>query len=277
MKTPIISIVIPCYNQSLYMRETLNCVMEQTLSEWECIIVNDGSTDDTLSIAKEYTKKDKRFYVVDKPNGGLADARNAGIKASHGRYILPLDADDLIDPTYTEKGVKYLEDHPEVKLVYCKAKYFGDRNDEWILPNYDYNSIIYYNLIFCSCIYRRSDYDKTIGYNKNMKYGWEDWDFLLSLLSKDSKVYKIPEILFFYRKHGKSMISTANSHSEEMYKQIVANHLDIYHPLLYKVLTSENEKRKLKNMYDIISNSKSYRLGHALLRPFVFIKSHFKL
>ena len=116
MKTPIISIVIPCYNQSLYMRETLNCVMEQTLSEWECIIVNDGSTDDTLIIAKEYTKKDKRFYVVDKPNGGLADARNAGIKASHGRYILPLDADDLIDPTYTEKGVKYLEDQPFLEL-----------------------------------------------------------------------------------------------------------------------------------------------------------------
>ena len=253
MGEALISIIVPCYNQSLYMRETLDCLKKQTYQNWECVIVNDGSTDNTLEIAKEYVANDHRYILVDKTNGGLADARNAGIKASHGRYILPLDSDDLISPSYTEKAVYLLEQHPELELVYCRAKFFGDRNDEWILPTFDYTLLMYQNLIFCSCIYRRSDYDKTSGYNPNMIYGWEDWDFLLSLLNKNSKVYKIPEVLFFYRKHGTSMLSTTNKHSQELYNQLISNHIDLYYPLLYKIITS----KKLESNYYSISNSKS--------------------
>ena len=99
---PIISIIVPCYNQAKYMRDALDSVINSTLKEWECVIVNDGSQDETLSIAKEYEQKDNRFLVVDIPNGGLANARNVGIRNSHGKYILPLDSDDKI-------GEKYLE------------------------------------------------------------------------------------------------------------------------------------------------------------------------
>lgn len=254
------------------MRETLDCLKKQTYHNWECVIVNDGSTDNTLEIAKEYVASDHRYILVDKKNGGLADARNAGIKASHGHYILPLDSDDMIDPSYTEKAIACFEQHPEIALVYCRAKYFGDRNDEWILPAYDYDLLLHRNHIFCSCIYRRSDYDKTSGYNSNMIYGWEDWDFLLSLLDKDSKVYKIPEVLFFYRKHGTSMLSTTNKHSEELYNQLIANHIETYYPFLHKVITSEKEINQWKYKYNSIFNSKSYRLGNAILRPFRYIK-----
>lgn len=277
MVKPLISIIVPCYNQSLYMRETLDCLKNQTYPYWECVIVNDGSTDNTLAIAKEYVTNDHRYILVDKTNGGLADARNAGIKASHGRYILPLDSDDLIDPSYTEKAITYLEQHPEIVLVYCKAKFFGDRNDEWILPVFDYELLLYKNHIFCSCIYRRSDYDKTLGYNPNMLYGWEDWDFLLSLLKKDSKVYQIPEILFFYRKHGKSMLSTTNKHSKYLYNQLILNHIDLYYPLLYKIITSEREIKQLESNYYSISNSTSYKLGNTLLKPLIFLKNVLKL
>jgi len=274
MGKPLISIIVPCYNQSLYMRDTLDCLKNQTYQNWECIIVNDGSTDNTLDIAKEYITNDHRYILVDKANGGLADARNAGIRASHGRYILPLDSDDLIGPTYTGKAVAYLEQHPEIKLVYCRAKFFGDRNDEWILPAYNYDLLLYKNHIFCSCIYRRSDYDKTSGYNPNMLYGWEDWDFLLSLLEKNNKVYQIPEILFFYRKHGNSMLTTTNQHSKYLYNQLISNHIDIYYPLLYKIITSEKEIKQLESNYFGIKNSRSYKLGHTLLKPLRFIKKY---
>lgn len=275
MEEKLISIIVPCYNQSMYMRETLDCLKKQTYQNWECVIVNDGSTDNTLEIAKEYVANDHRYILVDKPNGGLADARNAGIKASHGPYILPLDSDDLIDPSYTEKAIAYLEHHPEIVLVYCRARFFGDRDDEWILPTFDYDLLLHRNHIFCSCIYRRSDYDKTSGYNPNMKYGWEDWDFLLSLLDKDSKVHKIPEVLFFYRIHGKSMITTTHNHKEYLYNRLIANHIEIYYSSLHKIITSEQEINLWKSKYHSLCSSRSYKLGNLILRPLRYFKKLF--
>ena len=273
LMNPLISIIVPCYNQSQYMRETLDCLKKQTIEEWECIIVNDGSTDNTLEIAKEYVKSDNHYVLVDKPNGGLADARNAGIKASHGKYILPLDSDDLIASTYAEKAVSYLEEHPETTLVYCKAKYFGDRDEEWNLPEYDFDKLLFCNQIFCSCVYRRCDYDRTEGYNTNMKHGLEDWNFLLSLLNKESKVYRIPEILFFYRKHGVSMIANTNKHTKELYCRIVANHIDLYYPYLYHAIITQGEIEYLRGELNGILNSNAYKLGNTLIKPFRWLKA----
>ena len=269
---PLISIIVPCYNQARYMRETLDSIKAQTLKSWECVIVNDGSTDNSLEIANGYAERDGRYIVVDKPNGGLADARNAGIRASHGKYILPLDSDDLIDPTYTEKAIDYLEKHPDVTLVYCRANYFGDSNEEWILPEYNYEEMMFGNQIFCSCVYRREDYDKTVGYNTNMKKGWEDWDFLLSLLNKDSKVYRIPEILFFYRKHGASMISDTGKHAKDLCNQIVANHMDLYYPYLHHALMSQKEINYLRSELGGVLNSNAYKVGKMLLAPLKYVK-----
>ena len=124
---------------------------------------------------------DCRFRYVYKDNGGLAEARNTGIKGAVGKYILPLDSDDIIADTYLEKSVDRFAHYPETKLVYCKADMFGAINEMWELGHYDYDRLLYSNHIFCSCVFRKCDYDKTAGYNKNMVYGWEDWDFLLSL------------------------------------------------------------------------------------------------
>lgn len=273
---PIISIIVPCYNLAVYMRETLDCLKKQTLADWECVIVNDGSTDNTLDIAKEYVESDSRYKLVNKPNGGLSDARNAGIKVSHGKFILPLDSDDLIDPTYTEKAVKYLTENPDVKLVYCKAKYFGDRNDEWVLPKYDYNGLLLSNQIFCSCVYRRSDFDKTAGYDTNMKKGLEDWDFLLSLLDGNSKVYKIPEILFFYRKHGKSMISGANNISQEITNYIYQKHKKKYTELLGSPYRAYFDAHLYKTELHKLLDSNAYKVGKTILAPLRWLKKEIK-
>lgn len=254
------------------MRETLDCLQKQTIENWECVIVNDGSTDDTLDIAKEYVAKDSHYVLVDKQNGGLADARNAGIKASHGKYILPLDSDDLIAPTYAEKAVAYLEKNPETTLVYCRAQYFGDRNEEWLLPEFDFDKLLFENQIFCSCVYRRSDYEKTEGYNTNMKKGLEDWNFLLSLLNKESKVYRIPEVLFFYRKHGVSMLTDTTKHSRELNNRIVANHIDLYYPYLHTVISGSQEIEYLQKELNGIINSNAYKLGNMIIKPFRWLK-----
>lgn len=270
---PIISIIVPCYNQAMYMRDALDSVLASTFQDWECVIVNDGSKDETLKIAKEYEQKDERFLVVDIPNGGLANARNVGIRHSHGKYILPLDSDDKIGEKYIELSVSYLDQHPDTKLVNCLCKYFGDFDEIKQMPSYNYDALLWQNLFLASSVYRREDYDKTVGYNTNMRHGHEDWDFWLSLLKPDDKVYRIPEILFFYRKHGVSMVSGTNKKLSETNRQLVLNHLDIYSPYFGDMIAWHNELQHYKGSYLALVKSPTYKLGNLILYPLKWIRN----
>ena len=274
MELPKISIIIPCYNAEEHLRETLDCLKKQTISDWECIVVNDGSKDNSLAIAKEFSTNDSRFRFIDKENEGPAIARNTAIATSSGKYILPLDADDLIAPTYAEKAVKYLEEHPKTKLVYCQCEFFGDKEGLWNLPNYNYNEFIYSNCIFCSCIYRRKDYDKTPGYNPNMKLMDEDWDFLLSLLGPDDEVYCIPEPLFFYRQHGITRNRSNRSETDKSHLQLMLNHPGLYTRDLEKSFHFISSKSRYyeKSLNDVL-NSNAYKLGTSLIKPIRWLKA----
>lgn len=272
----MISIIVPCYNQAKYMREALDSVLASTLSDWECIIVNDGSMDATLDVAREYEAKDSRFVVVDIPNGGLANARNIGIQHSHGKYILPLDSDDKIGDKYLELAVAHLEKHPETKVVCCECEYFGDVNGAFTLPTYSYDQLLWQNLFVATSVYRRSDYDRTSGYNTNMKHGHEDWDFWLSLLTPKDDVYKIPEVLFYYRKHGVSMISGTKEKLSVTNQQLVLNHLDVYKPYLGNLISWHNESLHYKGSFLALANSKTYQIGNIILYPFKLARSIFR-
>ena len=123
---PTLSIIVPCYKQAEYLPETLDSVLKQTFKEWECIIVNDGSPDNASQVAQKYVDLDSRFRLIETENRGVSAARNTGIRASSGKYILPLDGDDLILPEYARLAIEWFELHPETKLVYCEAKKFGE-------------------------------------------------------------------------------------------------------------------------------------------------------
>lgn len=100
---PEISVIIPCFNQGKYIAECLDSVLAQTFTNYEVIIVNDGSTDDSLKIIKQYTNKYKNFRLLDQSNQGVVFARNNAISKAKGKYIYPLDADDKITPECLEK------------------------------------------------------------------------------------------------------------------------------------------------------------------------------
>ena len=117
---PLISVVIPAYNAELFLDETLESVLSQTYENWECIIVNDGSTDSTESVAKKWCEKDSRFRLTNKENGGLSSARNWGIKESKAEYIAFLDADDILTPDSLEVRINTLLKE-NVDLVYSNA------------------------------------------------------------------------------------------------------------------------------------------------------------
>ena len=271
-QSSLVSIIVPCYMQAEYLAETLDSVLSQTYPNWECIIVNDGSRDNTEEVASKYVQKDARFKYLYKENGGLADARNFGILHSCGVYILPLDSDDRIGPTYIEKAMNVFDKNPETKLVYCQAELFGIETGLWNLPKYSYQQLLRFNHIFCSCIYRRKDYDKTEGYNTNMLYGYEDWDFLLSLLSLGDIVYQIEESLFFYRTKKVSMITKLTSNHSQMILQMMLNHADLYKDSMDLMVNYWAEDIDYKEECRKIRSSYAYRLGKFLLRPFSFIR-----
>lgn len=277
MSHPLVSIIVPCYNQEEFLAEALDSVLEQTYENWECVIVDDASTDGSLAVAKRYAERDARFiYIEHQCNHGLSITRNTGIKASRGKYILPLDADDKIADRYLEKAVEYFSRFPDTKVVYSKARLFGAVNKEWILPDYSFDTLIWTNCLFCSSIFSRKDYEETIGYNPNMRYGFEDWDFWLSLLTPGSKVHRIDEILFYYRKKDYSMSNDTYNHRKEAFAQIHDNHPELYAPFYRHIIEIKRAEVIQREFYLNILHSKSYKLGHMILRPINKLYSLFK-
>ena len=248
-----VSIIMPCYNQGKYIEDAINSVRLQTHPNWECIIVDDGSTDDSYIITKKIIENDNRFILIKQENSGVCIARNVAAEKATGEFLLPLDADDMIAPTYIEKALMKFN-NTDCKLVYCNSQFFGTKNDIWILPEYKYEKMLWMNQIFVTALFRKSDYLKTGGYNPNMTEGCEDWDFYLSLLKPNDIVIKLPEILFFYRQKPISRNIYAKQKMDIVKRQIVKNHIDCYLPFLPDIITLRESAKAWEN----ISASKLY-------------------
>lgn len=273
--TPLVSVIIPAYNSALYIAETIDSVLAQTYKNWECIVVDNGSTDSTKHIVAAYVLKDKRIQYHYCKQNGVSFARNLAVKLSKGVYILPLDSDDKIGATYLEKAIHVIEGDPKLKLVYCDAELFGASTGKWILPTFDLKNMLIENSIFCSALYRKSDFEAVNGYNENMKEGFEDWDFWIKLLKDGSKVNKIPEILFYYRIRKNSRNTILDNEKQlRLRKQIYLNHKEVYdkqfelHELIYSLYLANTQVEKLKNTKDL-------KLGKMILNPLRSLKNIF--
>ena len=268
MNSPIVSIIVPCYNQGKFIKETLSSIHKQTYPKIECVIVNDGSTDNSLDVINDYCRNYPNWIVIDKKNEGVSIARNIGIANCHGKYILPLDADDIIHEKYVERCVEVLDAHPEYKVVYRRARIFGAVNKEWIMPPFSMENMLCQNCIYCSAMYRKSDFDKMSGYNPNMKEGLEDWDFWISFLSDDSKVFQIDEILFYYRiKRISRNHSFDNVKQQKLRRQIWENNKDVFSKYFMDPCNTMEYLSAIK-----YKSSCEYKIGWVLWSPFKFLK-----
>jgi len=280
METTKVSIIVPCYNQAQYLSEALESVLAQTYTNWECIIVNDGSPDNTEEIAMAWCEKDVRFRYYKKENGGVSSARNFGISNSTGEYILPLDADDKIHPEYLFDACKILDNKKEIGIVFSLCEKFGEENGLCELPEYSLKNMLEENLINNSAFFRRSDYNRTDGYNVNMLSGLEDWDFWLSLIELEVAVYRINKIYLYYRINQKSRNRSFDAlQSKKLNQQIYRNHLNLYathfHDPINLYYENQSQACYIKHLSDRvlqIEDSKTYKLGDFLIRPFRFIK-----
>lgn len=252
----LVSIIIPCYNNELYVGEAIESALNQTYSNIEIVCYNDGSTDNSASVIQKYAEKYENIYFIDeKINKGVCHARNFAIKSCQGEYILPLDADDKIGSEYVEKAVQVLNERPEVGMVYCNAKLFGAKNKRWKLPIFDKDNILYKNCIFNAALFRKKDFTKCGGYNENMKNGCEDWDLWLSFVENGFEAYKIDECLFWYRKiKQQSRTHVANKFSDSLLQQMVKNHINLYlnsDDFYNRIFQRVPNKKKYKRLFNL--------------------------
>lgn len=207
----LISIIVPCFNQAEFLDDCLTSVLKQNYSNWECLIINDGSTDDTELIAKKWVVKDSRFNYFEKQNGGLSSARNHGLEKSKGEFILPLDADDKISTEYVSLAIQKLVSNSSLGIVYCDAELFGDENGPWKLEDYTKKELLLKNLIFCSAVYRKADQIKVGNYDEKLIFGYEDWEFWIRMIYENNlQVHKLNHTGFFYRIKKTSMVKKLN-------------------------------------------------------------------
>lgn len=272
----LVSIIIPCYNKAQYLGETLASVAAQTYPNIEVIVVDDGSPDNTRVVVEEWQERMTNLCYLYQENAGPSAARNNGIRASHGTYVMALDADDTLAPSYVEQCSQYLDTHPDTKLVYSKADMFGILNGEWFLPEYSHFELLWQNMINYCAMYRRVDFDCMTGYNTNMVKGLEDWDFWLSFLQPGDKVHRIDEVLFHWRTQPVSRTTEAEDHEHELMRQIYLNHKDLYEPYLQDIIYFHEKWKVTEMLFANARQSKAYRIGKMLARPFAWFRSKLK-
>ena len=272
--SPTVSIIVPCYKQAEYLAEALDSVYAQTYPHWECIIINDGSPDNTEEVAMTYCNIDARFRYILKENGGHSSARNTGIRQSTGKYILPLDGDDKIMPFYLEKAVEVLEKKEDVKLAIGKAEFFGSVNEPWNLPSYNFRSLLIMNCFYISCLFRRVDYDKTRGFDEGM-IGYEDWDFFISLLKDGGKVVQMPELCFYYRIKDVSTFQDFKRNKKKAFAdalKLYNNQADSYEMYFDSPIVLIQENEKLKRVIEAYHQSRTYRWGKKINNTLSFLR-----
>ena len=209
----MVSIIVPCYNQAHYMAETLNSVIAQTYNNWECIILNDGATDNTEEVALAYCKKDNRFRYHKHENKGLSATRNVGIRLAEGQYLQFLDSDDILAPDKLQKQVSLLEDtvadvctchHDMFNNCDFEHRYtypLSEASHRFTLKDLGNTFVIaIHNGLFS----RSFIIENNVLFNEDLR-SYEDWLFWATLIVKGAQFIEINEILAHYRIHLDSM------------------------------------------------------------------------
>jgi glycosyltransferase involved in cell wall biosynthesis len=254
-----VSVVIPCFNQGRFIREAIESVERCDKQIYELIIVNDGSTD--LHTQQVMQQLDAEGYqIIDQANQGLASARNNGIRAARGEYILPLDADNRIRPNYIYKSASVLDTDPRVSVVYGKAEYFGDSLDrpDRVVSEFDIHRLLYENFIDACAVFRKSAWEECGGYDTNMPaQGLEDWDFWISLGARGHRFFFINEVLFDYRMRHDSM--TQDLARSQRYDEVI-QYMNKKHPILDLYQQSREHKKRLRDLETFVGRIQSNRL-----------------
>lgn len=208
MKEPVISIIVPCFNQGHYLSECLRSVRSQKFLNWECIIIDDGSTDDTKKVAKSFCDYDNRFNYYYQANKGLSGARNSGIDLARGSFMLFLDSDDSLEPSALQRLWFAFQSDPDLVMVFCGYYATNQKLNNTIktvingfVRNREsfFEKLAFANLLPIHTALIRKEVFESIGtFDESLK-SCEDWDFWLRLGRITNQIGYVPEALVRYR------------------------------------------------------------------------------
>lgn len=237
-RRPTVSVIIPCLKQAKYLAEAVASVHAQTVDDWEIVIV--ASDNESEQEAHFLAALAKKIRVIRIEPRGLGDARNVGISAAHGHYILPLDADDTIDPMFLEKTLARMRgDKYEIVNTYVRE--FGDACGMWQCSPFE--NIREANAMCCCSLFTRALWEDVGGYDECI--GHEDWDLWLKASERNPTVSNVPEYLFNYRVHGESMIRWDNRIGARRFHEAM---MRLRHPSMYDESRLERDRATLSQM-----------------------------
>lgn len=238
---PLVSIIIPYYKHEQFLPATVRSVLDQTYKNLEVVVVYDrGPSPPAQEVLKDFPQ-DRLRIITQEQKSTAAQARNVGVKHATGEFVLPVDSDDLLVPTYLEKTVPFLE-NPDVCGVYTAVQMFGD-SDEIYAPEWDVSSIITGAAGPLICVlFRKSMFEAVGGYNGSWRVG-EDSDLILKAFKRGGKFIRVEEPLYLYRRHGEA--TTAVQHERnlmELAELLAIHHKDTMYEHLEEVVRFKEER-----------------------------------
>jgi glycosyltransferase involved in cell wall biosynthesis len=225
MSSPTISVILPTYNSASYLAKAIDSVLKQTLTDFELLVMDDGSTDETEKVVLSFVDK-RIIYIRNKTNQGLVFTLNKGIKIANGKYIARMDADDICLCERFQKQCNWLDRYRSTEVVACQVAFIdkeGKAAGEWKedMENVSYRDIKH-KMTWESCIAHptvmmRANIIKQYLYAKKQKHT-EDYDLWLRLLADGFIIEKIPEKLLLYRVHNDSITGSILRKSNPFFK-----------------------------------------------------------
>lgn len=219
---PLVSVIVPLYNAAPYIGETLTSIVASTYRPLEVVVVDDGSTDESLATAQAFAKTHPEVRILTQSNAGVSAARNHAIREARGEYVLPVDADDKISPNYIELAVNAMTN--EVRVVGCRAMFFGAREGEWRLPDYSPKLLARKNMIPITSLFRKADWQRVGGFCEEEIYR-EDWSFWLSLMELGGTYVRLKEVGLYYH-----VLPVSRRKRAKAQKRVIVDAINRLHP-----------------------------------------------
>lgn len=268
MKKILISVIIPVYNNEIYIEQCIQSVLEQSYRNIEIIVINDGSTDNTSIILKKLENIDQRLKVIDSENHGVSHARNLGLKNAKGEGIIFVDSDDYLCKDCIKKSIKYFNDFDMIMYGYNVIeeskikKYIYKRKNTFINNDKIYTSIVlkdlYWNQPWNKLYHKKIIDDNNIFFDEDVSVG-EDLLFNFEYSKNMNTFISLPEALYNYRKNESSIMNSMNN-----------NNLINKNTVLFYKLIQLSKHTSNKSLCDAI-------IYHALIKGFNIIKIYKKL
>lgn len=255
MREPEISVIIPVYNVEKYLPECLDSVLAQTFSNFEVICVDDGSTDNSAKILERYKSKDKRIQIISQKNLGVAIARNNAIVFAKGKFIYPLDGDDIIMPTCLERLYNIITTTKN-RVVASEVCCFGELTTPFKQPKFTkYDMYGIHECCVISALFYKSDFERFGGYKLDFNgYGGDDMDYWLNYIDNNMPMIRVPEYLLLYRvKKREESIWKNFSDDEFALRQRHKNTLlQKYHPKIKEYVKQRNIRKWNASLLSLI-------------------------